>query len=139
RPQAMSPQWEVELAAAITLGIVSHLTIFIHSELDRFAAIILAGFVTTFAILVAILSVQERSLIGGLMLATILFAAFQSALGLSIVIYRLFFHRIAPFPGPAADAVSKWRAARRAQTTEQYRLELARLHARYGDYVRIGE
>jgi hypothetical protein len=63
---------------------------------------------------------------------------FLIGLGGSIVIYRIFFHRLRTFPGRRLDAVSKWGAAYIAYRHRRYFATLQDLHAFYGDYVRIG-
>jgi hypothetical protein len=130
--------YAIEFLIAAALGIISHLTIFIRSELDQYAAIIAFSFAIAFIILLLLATVQESSLLDGLGLAIALFLSFQGALGLSITAYRLFFHRTCQFRGPKLGTASKWVAARRAKKDGQYHLYLARLHAEFGDIVRTG-
>jgi cytochrome P450 family 628 len=56
----------------------------------------------------------------------------------SILIYRTFFHRLNPFPGPFAARLSNfyptYLSAKRLHLYE----ETERLHKKYGDYVRLG-
>jgi hypothetical protein len=135
----MAISWTIAVLIAILLGIASHLLVFIHGELDRYAAVILAVFSVAFAAAVAWATIQEGSLIGGVILGTVLFASYQSSLASSIVVYRLMFHRTRHFDGPVLAAISKWYAARQAKATEQYHHVLANLHLKYGDFVRIGQ
>ncbi|KAK8029550.1 hypothetical protein PG993_010841 [Apiospora rasikravindrae] len=68
----------------------------------------------------------------------------QSVAGLNawtaatLVIYRLFFHRLHRFPGPLAAKLSRFYAARASADGLQMHLATQRLHDEYGDFVRTG-
>jgi hypothetical protein len=134
----MSPLWTLEVIILASLGVASHFTIFIRGELNQYAAAIALSFQIAFVVLLLLSIVQELSVIRGLALAIVLSFSYQLALVTSIVVYRTRFHRTCQFPGPILDAASKWTAAKRAKKHEQYHLELAHLHAKYGDIVRTG-
>ncbi|ETS82891.1 hypothetical protein PFICI_04767 [Pestalotiopsis fici W106-1] len=79
--------------------------------------------------------------------AAVLHAAFRSAVALgsllggtlfSMVVYRLFFHRLCRFPGPWGAKVSKFYSASLAAKDVQYHKSLARMHEQYGDFIRTG-
>ncbi|KAE8333837.1 cytochrome P450 [Aspergillus sergii] len=72
-------------------------------------------------------------LLGRVALLTTLF---NTSLISSISIYRLFFHRLHPFPGPFACKLTRFYSAFLAAKNIQYNLELKRLHKQYGDFVR---
>lgn len=127
------------LLLALILGIASHHSIFIRGELNDYADRILFAFLAGYTFLIVIESSLEDSLVSGLLAATVLFALFQIGLCGSILTYRLFFHRLRSFPGSYFDAASNWSAVFRARSRNQYHLELASLHERYGDFVRTGE
>ena len=56
----------------------------------------------------------------------------------SIIIYRLYFHRLRKFPGPSLAGVTSWYAnILSAQKLHNFEV-LDNLHSRYGDYVRVG-
>jgi hypothetical protein len=134
----MIPLLLLEIAGAFALGVASHVFIFIHGELDRYAAAIILLFAIAYLVLVVFMSLQEGSILAGIIFANILFTCFQTALGGSITIYRLFFHRVRHFRGPKLSAVSKWDAVDRARRNAQYHLQLVELHLKHGDYVRTG-
>ncbi|KAE8316235.1 cytochrome P450 [Aspergillus transmontanensis] len=72
-------------------------------------------------------------LLGRVALLTTLF---NTSLISSISIYRLFFHRLHPFPGPFACKLTRFYSAFLAAKNIQYNVELKRLHKQYGDFVR---
>ncbi|KAJ6160293.1 hypothetical protein N7470_003689 [Penicillium chermesinum] len=56
----------------------------------------------------------------------------------SILLYRVFFHRLRKFPGPFMAKVSKlWHVFKLAPRSDNFRV-LDELHTQYGDYVRTG-
>lgn len=66
-------------------------------------------------------------------------ASFLAALGVSMVIYRLFFHRVRQFPGPFWAKISRFAVIFDVQKSGmKYHQELERLHRHYGDFVRVG-
>lgn len=123
---------------AFALGVSSHLLIFVHGELDQDARLILLIFVAGYAFLILIETYFEQSVASGIVAASLLFESFQFGLCGSIAVYRLMFHRTCSFAGPSLDAISKWTACFRAQANNQYHHELAKLHGKHGDFVRIG-
>ncbi|KAE8160424.1 cytochrome P450 [Aspergillus tamarii] len=67
---------------------------------------------------------------------TLLATSFNTSLISSISIYRLFFHRLHPFPGPFACKLTRFYSAFLAAKRIQYNVELKKLHEQYGDFVR---
>ncbi|KAF7617693.1 hypothetical protein AFLA_006607 [Aspergillus flavus NRRL3357] len=63
---------------------------------------------------------------------------FNTSLNTSISIYRLFVHRLHPFPGPFACKPTRFYSAFLAAKNIQYNVELKRLHKQYGNFVRTG-
>ncbi|UDD59021.1 hypothetical protein AFCA_006442 [Aspergillus flavus] len=61
---------------------------------------------------------------------------FNTSLNTSISIYRLFVHRLHPFPGPFACKPTRFYSAFLAAKNIQYNVELKRLHKQYGNFVR---
>lgn len=65
--------------------------------------------------------------------------SFFTGLWTSILVYRIFFHRLGNFPGPFGAKTSKlWHVWKLAPRADNFRL-LESLHQEYGDYVRTGE
>ncbi|KAJ5654227.1 hypothetical protein N7490_001230 [Penicillium lividum] len=66
-------------------------------------------------------------------------ASFLGALGASMVVYRLSFHRLRHFPGPFAAKISRFAVVPDVQKSGlKYHQELEKLHNQYGDFVRTG-
>jgi cytochrome P450 family 628 len=128
-----------EFQLALALGPISHLCIFIHGELNNYAAHIAAFFFLVYLSTVVIFYLSEPCIIANIVKASILISTYLLALGGSILIYRALFHRLRQFPGDIFDSLSKWGAVMKAQRNAQYFLELRDLHKKYGDYVRIGQ
>ncbi|KAI2465220.1 monooxygenase [Annulohypoxylon bovei var. microspora] len=63
---------------------------------------------------------------------------FHTGLFSSMVIYRLFFHRLRKFPGPVDVKISRLLSAFRAAKKIQYQKELVKMHNEYGDFIRTG-
>ncbi|KAK8062680.1 cytochrome P450, partial [Apiospora hydei] len=68
----------------------------------------------------------------------ILSCTFNAGLVSSLLIYRVFFHRLHRFPGPFAAKISRLYAARASADGLQMHLATQRLHDEYGDFVRTG-
>ncbi|KAE8353448.1 monooxygenase [Aspergillus coremiiformis] len=64
--------------------------------------------------------------------------SFNTGMIISIVIYRLFFHRLHRFPGPVVAKLSRFYDACLAAKHIQYNVEIAKLHHTYGDFIRTG-
>ncbi|KAI0835198.1 monooxygenase [Hypoxylon sp. FL0890] len=68
----------------------------------------------------------------------VLISSFNVSLFSSMVIYRLFFHRLKRFPGPLDVNISRLFSTLRVAKNAQYYKVLARLHEEYGDFIRTG-
>ncbi|KAI1452373.1 monooxygenase [Annulohypoxylon moriforme] len=78
------------------------------------------------------------SLFDTLTRVSILALSFYGGLFTSMVIYRVFFHRLRKFPGPLDVKISRFFSARRAAKKIQYHKEVAEMHDKYGDFIRTG-
>lgn len=65
-------------------------------------------------------------------------SAYAGCLLSSMIIYRLYFHRIRQFQGPTMAKISKLYHFWNIRNDDQY-LFLEHLHLQYGDFVRTGE
>jgi hypothetical protein len=66
------------------------------------------------------------------------YAAFLAALFSSMLVYRVYFHPLRDFPGPPLARLSQfYYMSQTSKRCDSY-LFLDRLHAQYGDYVRVG-
>jgi hypothetical protein len=64
--------------------------------------------------------------------------SFQFGLWTSVILYRLFFHRLHSFPGPRLAKLSRFYVTWTSSRKVQQHLETDKLHTKYGDFVRIG-
>ncbi|KAE8414084.1 hypothetical protein BDV36DRAFT_299395 [Aspergillus pseudocaelatus] len=127
--------------SAALLGVLLHTTIFrtsicvgnlIYNLLALYAATVISLFYAYFTI--TVLSPMQA-----LGRVTLLTTSFNISLISSISIYRLFFHRLHPFPGPVACKLTRFYSAFLAAKNIQYNVELKKLHEQYGDFVRTGK
>ncbi len=126
-------------ALSAGLGVVSHLTYFIHGEHHNSSPTLA---VLTFTIPSLLFSGQLLYMNAGLGQAatttTLMTSSFFTALWTSMILYRLFFHRLNKFPGPFMAKVSKLYHMSLLGKSDNY-LILDRWHQKYGDFVRTGK
>lgn len=90
---------------AVSAGILSHLLFFIHGEHTLRAFTIAKAYLFTFTGTVVFLCLQSgMSYLGDFVIIT---TAYFTGLFLSIIAYRLLFHRLRSFNGPFAAKISK--------------------------------
>ncbi|OAP62019.1 hypothetical protein AYL99_04222 [Fonsecaea erecta] len=122
------------VVAAIGTGLVGHVVYNRHEPTIRS---FIRDFLATVAIFTGLAflgSQNSRST----MFAVITFPLIElAALGLSIALYRLFFHPLRRFPGPWSAKLTKWTGAYWASTGKLHEI-IPALHEKYGDVVRIG-
>ncbi|KAI1091765.1 monooxygenase [Rostrohypoxylon terebratum] len=99
---------------------------------------LIAGFTFVLFGLGAALFYDGFSLVDTLARVSILALSFYGGLFSSMVIYRVFFHRLRNFPGPLDLKISRLFSARRAAKNTQYQKVVAELHEKYGDFIRTG-
>jgi hypothetical protein len=120
-------------------GIISHWTYFKHGEHHIAAPKLLRLSLAVPVILFAgfwhygnLTPVQSAVLTAGII------TTYSASLWSSIVIYRVYFHRLGSFPGPFGAKVSKlWHVWKLAPKSDNYLL-LDEMHRKYGDFVRTG-
>ncbi|ORY18831.1 cytochrome P450 67 [Clohesyomyces aquaticus] len=127
------------IGAAALLGILFHLSIRpIEFEFVMFH--FMAGSLLSFGGLIfAFVRLSEYGVLGGFMKASLFAGGFNAGLLSSIAIYRLFFHRCRSFPGPFRAKLTRFYAANLSAENVQYYKELAKMHDKYGDFVRTGQ
>lgn len=140
---AQIQNWTPDLAHIATtfglLGIAFHVSI-IPIEIDCQTGSLLITYAVSWAGLVVVFwkgyGLDWASALGAAWQAGFWFAAGLSA---SMIIYRLFFHRLRNFPGPWGAKVSRFYTFGLIKRSNlKYHLELEKLHRKYGDYVRTG-
>ncbi|KAF1831503.1 cytochrome P450 monooxygenase-like protein, partial [Decorospora gaudefroyi] len=123
------------VCAASALGISLHLLVFIHGEWHLKVVPIFFGHLLAFA-LVHLLRLHDGG--GSTWTASVrVIGAYLAGLFGSMVVYRVFFHRIRHFPGPRLAAVTKLWHVWQARHSENY-LVMRRMYEQYGEFVRTG-
>lgn len=127
-------------AYAAAAGALSHWTYFLHGEHH-----LSAPYLLRIAVLIPIVTSMYLwkytvlDAVQAITLTTQLAASYYAALYTSIILYRVFFHRLRKFPGPFAARVTKlWHVLKLAPNSRNY-MELNSLREKYGDYVRTGQ
>ncbi|KAB8294166.1 hypothetical protein EYC80_009606 [Monilinia laxa] len=118
-------------------GIAAHNLIFIHDEWHLLAPTLLS-----IHVILAISVIAVELWYGGLNIesylgALVSIACYLTSLFGSIVIYRLYFHRLRYFPGPRLAAASKLWHVWQCRDSRNH-LVLEKLHQEYGGFVRTG-
>ena len=127
-----------QLVAAGAAGVLIHNLAFIHGEwhLRAMKVLILHGL--TYMSLILLESFYNKSSwFAAMTISSQMFSVYVLCLLGSIGIYRVFFHRLRDFPGPFLASISKfWHVAHCLDSKNH--ILLAKLHRKYGDFVRIG-
>lgn len=127
------------LVLAIASGVISHLTIFVQGEWHLWTGTILCTYLSVaflmFSIQIHLFALRLcEAAISTLELGT----AHIIALFSSIVIYRIFFHRLRKFRGPFWASVTKFWHVWKCRTSQNH-LVLDDLRKQYGNIVRTGK
>lgn len=130
---------EVKLGVSGTAGIASHLLYFMRGEHHMNAPIIVCIY-TMLSVLyfIAELNVPAHGLKQATIHSTIIVGGYVFHLFLSMTVYRVFFHRLHPFPGPLMATITKFWHVKKSLKSQNHLL-MNQLHAEYGDFVRTGE
>lgn len=117
------------------VGITAHLLVFGVGEWDVVSPSIFLGHVMAFALALA---ASETYLEMPRTEVARCASCYVTGLFLSMLLYRAFFHRLSQYPGPFLARLSNFYIT--AQSVKKLHLfeEVQKLHAQYGDYVRIG-
>jgi cytochrome P450 family 628 len=131
---------QVALAAA-GVGVVAHLAWFIHGDHMLYAptyvlTALLAQPIATFLLV----HFQGLPTLYSALLAFITYWCFLLGVFTSMIIYRVYFHPLRHFPGPPLAKYSQWYhfyKVKIERDCDNFRY-LDRMHAKYGEYVRVG-
>ena len=135
---ALEAETRSTIAAATCLGVLFHICIR-KVEVDYLIWHYLAlstGFLTS--LVYAHLSLRECSLLEATARTLLVAVFFNTGLAVSIGVYRLFLHPLRRFPGPLGAKLSRFYTVKLAAKNCQYNLEVAKMHEKYGDFVRTG-
>lgn len=121
------------------LGIASHLGYFIHGEHHMNGTRILLSFlaVPIFLFVTVIRLDDNSSVLAASQVTAIASSSYFSALILSILVYRVFFHPLRNFPGPFSVRLSKLFHTLRIGKESRNNIQADQLHQKYGEFVRL--
>ena len=126
-------------AALVGMGILSHWAYFINIDVIDSSPTIALLFLTIPAVLTVLLNIAfSYSYLGAAFTATVWSASFIGGVFGSMVVYRLFFHRLRKYPGPAAARVTQWYHFTKIFKKMSHFREVDKMHSEYGEYVRMG-
>jgi len=133
-----APLRDVALSGMV-LGFLSHWLVFIRGEhltgAPRYFVAALTSPSIITLVLIRLLNFPARRALAA---AAAGWASYFAALFASMLVYRGWFHPLRNFPGPYWARFSQlWGVLKTASKTDNFR-HLDRLHARYGEYVRVG-
>ncbi|KAJ5815613.1 hypothetical protein N7474_007390 [Penicillium riverlandense] len=135
--------WAPDPAYMVTtfasLGVAFHLSI-LRIEIDtRIGSLLIAFSFAWFGLVVTLCHVYDLDLISAVYKALLGGFWFSAGLGTSTALYRLFFHRLRPFPGPWGAKLSRFYTVGVVKKSGiRYHLKLEEMHRKYGDFVRTG-
>ncbi|KAK5627603.1 hypothetical protein RRF57_003318 [Xylaria bambusicola] len=126
-------------ALSAAAGVVSHLTYFIRGEhmLTAYILVLIAIFSPPTAVAL-LTTLAGLSFSYAARLTAISYGAYMTALFTSILVYRAFFHPLRHFPGPRLARLSQFYHFFSIKAKVDNYRHLDRLHAQYGEYVRVG-
>lgn len=118
-------------------GVLSHLVYFIHGHRSMEAPKIV-GFYIVAVCLLWMRCIHLQGAVHGASNAGIISASYFLGLFTSILVYRIFFHRLRRFPGPFAAKITKLYGPYLALDRKPH-LHWSKLFDKYGDIIRIGK
>lgn len=109
------------------IGLGMHHGLFIHGEWHVQAPHVLVSHILVYIYLVLVSKAGRQ-----------IYTSYLLALFISIITYRLCFHRLKNIPGPFWARVTKLWHLWKARTSQNH-FFLAKLQTKYGDFVRTGK
>ncbi|KAF3056243.1 Tryprostatin B 6-hydroxylase [Daldinia childiae] len=126
------------VALGVPLGVLFHLTIAQMGDVEKFMYNLMAAMLFLALGIVSVSVFLGSSFLGALAGLCILAITFNTGLFSSMVIYRLFFHRLRRFPGPLDLKISRFFSLLRVAKEAKYHNDVVKLNERYGDFIRTG-
>lgn len=126
-----------QLGASSLAAVVFHLST-LRYELD-FYLFHLAGLYITALVAIAWTLSYTFDAVFATLHTFLIAVSFDTVLAASILIHRIFFHRLGKFPGPLGARVSKFWMVKKVWAKTQGYFVIDKAHQQYGDFVRIGE
>ncbi|CRG89071.1 Cytochrome P450 3A13 [Talaromyces islandicus] len=121
---------------SIASGVALHLLVLRHGEWDQSAPAIVSWYLAFVAIGLLLPSVTQLHVGAGPLFQFLI--CHLAGLFSSIIIYRVFFHRLRKFPGPIIAGITAFYASYLSAKKFHKFKEIENLHQQYGDYVRVG-
>lgn len=129
---------KTELGASVFLGVLTHLAIQ-PLEVEKYGWRVCGLYaVINGTVLYNYIALGDMSVLAGIFRTVIVASGFLIGLVSSMVVYRGFFHRLCRFPGPFLASITKAYTVGMAVKNIQQHLDYSRIHAQYGDIVRVG-
>lgn len=125
-------------ASAAVLGVILHHSILRPLQVEEFMYTLITCLSLATGGLFSSYALSGSSIVQALIRVVLTMGGFIGGALVSMVIYRLFFHRLCKFPGPLGARVSKFYSASLAAKDVQYHKNVARMHEKYGDFIRTG-
>lgn len=124
-------------------GIFLHLVAYRRGEWDLLVPKLCAGYIICQLSVLAwdrqFNDQGQDGLAASVQVVALLSVCHALGIALSMVTYRLFFHRLKFFPGPFWARVSNFYVTALSSKKLHLFEEVEALHKQYGDYVRLGE
>lgn len=122
--------------SSIVSGVALHLLVLRHGEWDQSAPVIVSWYLAIVAVGSVLPGVTQLHVGAGPLFQFL--TCHLAGLFSSIVIYRVFFHRLRKFPGPILAGITAFYATYLSAKKFHKFKEIENLHEQYGDYVRVG-
>ena len=121
------------------LGVLSHLTFFRRTDVIDSSPTLGILYITVPALItLALHTLFNHSYLEAAWISAKLSFSYLGAVFGSMVIYRMYFHRLRSYPGPLAARISQlYHVAKISKKVDSFR-HIHKLHQQYGEYVRIG-
>lgn len=126
-------------STAAVLGVVFHNTFLRIVEVEAFMYTLVAVGFLTLVVLFAVHLYAGLAPLVALARVALLSTSFNTAIFLSMGIYRFFFHRLRRFPGPPLAKLSRFYSAYKASQGLKYFKQVGKWNEEYGDFIRTGE
>ena len=128
-----------QMVCALAAGLLSHVCYFVRGEHHIAAPTLFKAYIVLAIVVVSFeFKTVGLGLLDAALAALAVCISYASSIFASMLVYRLFFHRLRHFPGPFLARSSKLYHAWQVRKSDQY-IFLEQLHHKYGDFVRTGE
>ncbi|PYI12717.1 benzoate 4-monooxygenase cytochrome P450 [Aspergillus sclerotiicarbonarius CBS 121057] len=129
--------------AAFCLGVALHVLVFRIGEWDLATTKLLKVFATANVVLVFLLKAillpyPDNTIWTALKITSWLATNLAAGIEISMLVYRVLFHRLGRFPGPFAARLSNFYGTVLSAKNLHLYEEVEKLHNTYGDFVRLG-